>query len=101
MPGFVPGIPAILAIPATLREGWPRQARPGRLACSPRRFLGWLSRRRGEQREQRPPDRGLPRRRRDLRAGEIGDVEDVDHALAESRDMGRSNIEIELRQGRG
>ena len=36
-----------------------------------------------------------------LRAEQIGDVEHVDHALAEGRDMRRGDVEVELRQRRG
>src|SRR5579862_8914013 len=40
-----------------------------------------------KQMQQRALDRGLPRRRVDLRAQQIGDVEHVAGALAESRHM--------------
>src|SRR3979409_2233266 len=69
---------------------------------------GYRSRRRlrrrrfliGEQMEQRALDRGLPRRRVDLRAEQVGDVEHVAGALAEGRDMGRGDVEVELRNRR-
>ena len=63
----------------------------------PRRRLGFAMRQR-EQREQRPLDRRLPGRRRDFGAEQVGDVEHVDHALAEGRDMGRGDVQIELGQ---
>ena len=54
----------------------------------------------GEQMDQRALDRGLPRRRVDLRAQQIGDVEHVAGALAEGRDMGGGDVEVELRDRR-
>src|SRR5229473_904720 len=50
-----------------------------------------------EQMEQRAFDRGLTRRRIDLRAQEVGDIEHVAGALAKRRDVGGGDIEIELR----
>src|ERR1700722_12483344 len=50
--------------------------------------------------KERTADSGLSRRRRNLRAQEIGDVEHVAGALAEGRDMGGSDIEVELRDRR-
>ncbi len=55
----------------------------------------------GQQMDQRALDRGLSRRRVDLRAEQIGDVEHVAGALAEGRDMGRGDIEVELRDRGG
>src|ERR1700704_2197931 len=55
----------------------------------------------GEQMDQRALDRGLPGRRVDLRAEQVGDVEHVAGALAEGRDMGGGNVEVELRDRRG
>src|SRR4051794_24027645 len=49
-----------------------------------------------EDLEHRPPDRRLPARVGDLCAGEVGDVEDIDRLLAEGRDMGRGDVEVEL-----
>src|SRR5580765_6946714 len=51
----------------------------------------------GEQMDQRALDRGLPGRRVDLRAEQIRHVEHVAGALAKGRDMGRGDIEVELR----
>src|SRR5579871_410503 len=48
-----------------------------------------------QQMQQGAADRGLPRRRRDLRAEQIGHVEHVTGALAEGRDMGGGNVEVE------
>src|SRR5262245_28470842 len=53
-----------------------------------------------EQRNQRALDRGLARRRTDLRAHQVRDVEHVDHALAERRNVRGCDIEIELRERR-
>src|SRR6202022_1572785 len=55
----------------------------------------------GEQVEQRALDRGLPRRRVDLRAEQVGDVKHVAGALAEGRDMGGGDVEVELRNRGG
>src|SRR5262245_41034195 len=52
----------------------------------------------GEQVQQRALDRGLPCRRVDLRAEEIRDIKHVSRALAEGRDMGGGDVEIELRE---
>src|SRR6266404_1483929 len=54
----------------------------------------------GEQMQQRALDRGLPCRRVDLGAEQIGDVEHVAGALAEGRDMGGGDIEVQLRYRR-
>ena len=43
--------------------------------------------------DQRAFDRHLARRRSDLRAQQIGDVEHVDHAFAERRHMRRRDVE--------
>src|SRR5687767_15563356 len=43
----------------------------------------------------------LAGRRGDLRAEQIGDIEHVDHALAECRNMRRGDVEAELRQRGG
>ena len=51
----------------------------------------------GEQVKQRALDRGLPGRRADLGAEQVGDVEHVAGAFAEGRDMGGGNVEVELR----
>ena len=51
--------------------------------------------------DQRALDRGLPRRRVDLRAEQVGDIEHVAGALAEGRDMGRGDVEVELRDRGG
>src|SRR5665213_300683 len=50
-----------------------------------------------QEMDQRALDRGLPGRRIDLRAEQVGDVEHVAGALAEGRDMGGSDVEDELR----
>ena len=50
----------------------------------------------GEQMDQRALDRGLPRRRVDLRTEQVGDIEHVAGALAEGCDMGRGDVEIEF-----
>src|SRR5229473_8282217 len=50
----------------------------------------------GEQMDQRALDRGLPRRRVDLGAEQVGDVEYVAGALAEGRDMGGGDVEVEF-----
>lgn len=50
--------------------------------------------------QQRALDRGLPGRRGDLGAEQVGDIEHVAGALAEGRDMRRGDVEVELR-GRG
>ena len=55
----------------------------------------------GEQRQERALDRGLARRRGDLRAGEVSHVKHVDHSLAEGRHMRGADVERELRDGRG
>jgi hypothetical protein len=57
-----------------------------------------LACRRREQRQERPLDRRLPGRSRDLRAGQVGHVEHVDDPLAERRHMRRGDVEVELRQ---
>src|SRR5262249_57134697 len=70
---------------------------------SRRRALGpLLNLRRGgrEQGDERALDGRLPRRRGDLRPEQIGDVEHVDHALAEGRHVGGGDVEGKLRQGR-
>src|SRR3984957_14801604 len=51
----------------------------------------------GEQVDQRALDRGLPRRRGGLGAGQGGDIKHGAGALAEGRDMGGGDVEIELR----
>src|SRR4051794_12962327 len=51
----------------------------------------------GEQMNQRALDRGLPGRRVDLGAEQVGDIEHVAGAFAEGRDMGGGNVEVELR----
>src|ERR1700691_596863 len=51
----------------------------------------------GEQMDQRALDRGLPRRRVDLRAEQIGDIKHVAGALAEGGDMGGGDVEVEFR----
>src|ERR1700693_138361 len=78
-----------------------------------RRFKVELSARRGERAlgglalvaleyaEQRAADRGLARRRDDLRAGEVRHIEDVDGALAEGRHVRRGDVEVEARDGVG
>src|SRR3982750_1993679 len=55
----------------------------------------------GEQMDQRALDRGLPGRRVDLGAEQIGDIEHVAGAFAEGRDMRRGDIEVEFRDRRG
>src|ERR1700681_2851387 len=55
----------------------------------------------GEQVEQRALDRGLPRRRVDLRTEQVGDVKHVAGALAEGRDMGGGDVEVEFRNRGG
>src|SRR5262245_5639731 len=65
------------------------------LLCS----LGFAARR-GEQGEQWTLDRGLACRRRDFGAEQVGDVEHIDHPFAEGSDMGRGDVEVELRQCR-
>src|SRR5450755_4985023 len=55
----------------------------------------------GEQMDQRALDRGLPRRRADLGAEQVGDVEHVAGALAEGRDMGGGDVEVKLRDRGG
>src|SRR5438445_1822977 len=55
----------------------------------------------GEQMNQRALDRGLPGRRVDLGAEQVGDVEHVARAFAEGRDMGGGNVEVELRDRGG
>src|ERR1700753_1989114 len=85
---------------------------PIMLACDLRRPARFVSRRKtaglrsgrrvsrclvaGKQMYQRALDRRLPRRRADLRTQEIGDIEHVAGTFAEGRDMGRSDVEIEL-----
>src|SRR5262249_23043076 len=54
-----------------------------------------------ESRLQPPPDRSFAGRIGDLVAHQIGHVEDVDHALAEGRDMRRGDVEIEVRNRPG
>ena len=66
--------------------------------CLFRRFR--IGRRCREQRQKRSLDRRLARRRRDLRAGQVGNIKHVHHPFAERSDMGRGNIEIELRKCR-
>src|SRR6185312_12273776 len=51
--------------------------------------------------DQRALDRGLPGRRVDLRAEQVGDVEHVAGTLAERRDMGGGDVEVELRDRGG
>src|ERR1700683_3318846 len=55
----------------------------------------------GGQVDRRALDRGLPRRRRDLGTEQVGDVEHVAGALAEGRDMGGGDVEVELRNRGG
>src|SRR5260370_20950896 len=54
----------------------------------------------GEQMDQRALDCGLPGRRVDLCTKQIRHVEHVAGALAEGRDMGGGDIEVELRDRR-
>src|SRR5713226_9913434 len=55
----------------------------------------------GEQMDQRALDRGLPRRRVDLGAEQVGDIKHVAGALAEGRDMGGGDVEVEFRDRGG
>src|SRR5262249_33228376 len=93
-------------VPAYVESG-EREERASRGEGSPHgRRLGGLRRGSGrgrgrERGDERALDGGLPRRRGDLRAEQIGDVEHVDHALAEGGDVGGGDVEGELRQGRG
>ena len=50
---------------------------------------------------QRRADRLQPHRVFDLRPGEVGHIEGVDHLFAEGRDMGRGDIERKVRQRAG
>src|ERR1700744_4299907 len=54
-----------------------------------------------QQMDQRALDYGLPGRRVDLGAEQVGDVEHVSGALAEGRDMGGRDVEVELRDRGG
>src|SRR6516225_489240 len=58
-----------------------------------------LRRRGREQSNERALDGRLPRRRGDLRPEQIGDVEHVDHALAEGRHVGGGDVEGKPGQG--
>src|SRR5207245_7225051 len=51
----------------------------------------------GEQMNQRALDRGLPGRRVDLGAEQVGEVEHVAGALAEGREVGRGAVGVGLR----
>ena len=51
--------------------------------------------------EQPAADRRLAGRVGDLVADEVGHIEDVDGALAEGRDMGRGDVEVEVGDARG
>jgi len=63
------------------------------------RFAGGLAGR-TEELQQGTPDRRLAGAAVIFRAEQIGDVEHVDHALAEGRHMGRSDVEVEFRDRR-
>src|SRR4051812_49610279 len=54
-----------------------------------------------QQVDQGALDRGLSGRRTDLGPQQIGDVEHVARAFAESRDMRRCDVEVELRNRGG
>ena len=51
--------------------------------------------------EQSLTDRPLPARSCNLEARQVCHIEDVDRLFPESGDMGRADVQIEARQGRG
>src|SRR4051794_6156173 len=78
--------------PASLRSWRATKASRRRL------FLGFAV---GEQMNQRALDRGLPGRRVDLRAEQVGNIKHVAGALAEGRYMGGGDVEVEFRDRGG
>src|SRR3954471_22469036 len=98
-PGSIDAAPSVSLRSMFMDPGSRPSASPGMTASLPRpRDLALLL---DEQRQERALDRGLARRRGDLRAGEVGHVKHVDHSLAEGRHMRGADVERELRDGRG